>query len=367
MMRMFSACLALAVFHLEESRAEPYPAAPYSHYSHAGYATLQGGDGTTEYWIFTPDEPRPPVAPVVVFLHGWSGMDPFLYGAWIKHLVQRGNIVIYPRYQTNIKTKFEEMTPGAMHALQVAYRRLQAEGPVRPAPGKLAFVGHSMGGFVATNLAATAASQGLPEPAALMVIEPGDGDGRMRRLGKRLPLVDMSSAPANMAVLLVTGDEDTLVGDRGATIIWKAMAVSPVSHKSYITMESIRVKSGSISADHLSPLATDASFDPEFSINPSGRAEEPRGWFARRKEARHQRLIKRTRNRWADRHEPDAIDFDGYWKLLDEFLDVSFDASGAEPRGTRVSKWFAEIDRPRGSGAPAVRKRVDIMEAAHQE
>lgn len=328
---------------------------------HKGYVTLQGGDGADEYWAFLPDQPRPVEAPVVVFLHGWGGMDPYVYGAWIKHLVQRGNIVIYPRYQTNIKTRFEEMTPGAMRALQSAYSRLRAEGPVRPSNNKLSFVGHSMGGFVATNLAATAEANGLPVPSALMVITPGDGEGRMRRLGWQLPLVDMNSAPSSLAVLLVTGDKDTVVGDGPAIKIWEAIVRSSIANKTFVTLETVQGRSDSLPADHLSPLATDPSFDPSFTINPSGKSNESRGWLARRKEARRQRLIARTRDRWADRYEPDALDVDGLWKLFDEFLEVTSEMTSPESRKVRVGRWFAQLGEGARPGAPTFKRRDDIM------
>lgn len=333
-----------------------------SRYQHDGFLALRGGEGAAEYWAFLPDRPSPREAPVVVFLHGWGGMDPYLYGAWIKHLVLRGNIVIYPRYQTNIKTKFEAMTPGAMKAVQDAYNRLQTEGPVRPSRD-LAFVGHSMGGFIAANLAVIAAENGLPEPSALMIVAPGDGDGRMRRLGQKLPLVDMARAPANLAVLLVTGDQDSVVGDRGATKIWQGFKDSPVTRKSFVTIDSIKSKSGSLPSDHFTPLATDPDFRPEFSINPSGKPKDMTSWIERRREARRQRVIRRTRDRWEDRYEPDTMDTQGYWKLFDDLLDSAFDSSGPEGRATRMGKWLEQLDQRRDDVGPAIRRRDDIMNA----
>ncbi|MEZ4892408.1 MAG: hypothetical protein R2778_05270 [Saprospiraceae bacterium] len=51
------------------------------------------------YWLFEPADPKPDSAEVVVFLHGYGAYNPMAYGKWIKHLVAKGNIVIYPRYQ----------------------------------------------------------------------------------------------------------------------------------------------------------------------------------------------------------------------------------------------------------------------------
>ncbi len=74
-------------------------------YLHTGVTKNRYGKGGKEYWIFEPDSPKPRTAPVIVFLHGWGGMNPLYYGAWMDHLVKRGNIVIYPRYQANLLTR----------------------------------------------------------------------------------------------------------------------------------------------------------------------------------------------------------------------------------------------------------------------
>lgn len=328
---------------------------------HAGFATIQGGQGGNEYWIFTPEEPRPAEAPVVVFVHGWGGMDPYVYGAWLKHLVLRGNIVIYPRYQANIKTRLDDMTPHALVAVQAAYKRLRAGGPVRP-NRELAFVGHSMGGFIATNLAALSSQNGLPAPAALMVIEPGDGEERMKRLGERVPLADAAKLPDSMLVLLVTGDADTVVGDKGAAKIWQGLRKSRVEAKVYITVGADQQTMPKDAADHFAPLATDEEFDPEFSLHRRDGEEDEsqkKGFFARRKEARQQRLIDKTRGRWADKYEPDAMDYDGYWKMLDEMLDAAFGPNSEAGFKEAARRWVRQFDREAKPGKPRIVKRVE--------
>jgi len=76
--------------------------------AHAGVTKNRYGSGGQEYWIFEPDSPKPRSAPVIVFLHGWGGMNPLYYGAWLDHLVKRGNIVIYPRYQSSLLTPISD-------------------------------------------------------------------------------------------------------------------------------------------------------------------------------------------------------------------------------------------------------------------
>ena len=72
---------------------------------HSAVIKNRYGKGGTEYWIYEPDKPKPTQAPVVIFLHGWGGTNPLYYGAWIDHIVKRGNIVVFPRYQSSILTR----------------------------------------------------------------------------------------------------------------------------------------------------------------------------------------------------------------------------------------------------------------------
>src|SRR5262249_50015459 len=116
-----------------------YSAVTKNHYGNAGH----------EYWIFEPDSPKPATAPLIVFLHGWGGMNPLYYGAWIDHLVKRGNVVVYPRYQANLLTPIKEFTPNTIGAIKDAIERLQTEpGHVKVDLKKFAAVGHSVGGLL---------------------------------------------------------------------------------------------------------------------------------------------------------------------------------------------------------------------------
>jgi pimeloyl-ACP methyl ester carboxylesterase len=119
---------------------------------------------------------------VVVLLHGWGGMNPLYYGAWIDHLVKRGNIVIYPRYQATLLTPLKDFTPNTLTAVKDALGRLQSEkGHVSPELNKFAAVGHSMGGLLAANLAALAVESKLPRVQAVMSVEPGITESPINR------------------------------------------------------------------------------------------------------------------------------------------------------------------------------------------
>src|SRR5690242_3836724 len=124
--------VSLALFStpiLASQTATP-PAQPASgpggkQYAHAAVTKNHYGKGGQEYWIFEPASPKPASAPLIVFLHGWGGMNPMYYGAWIDHLVKRGNVVVYPRYQANLLTPIKEFTPNTIAAIKDAIAPLQ--------------------------------------------------------------------------------------------------------------------------------------------------------------------------------------------------------------------------------------------------
>ncbi|HEX6649582.1 MAG TPA: alpha/beta hydrolase, partial [Pyrinomonadaceae bacterium] len=158
---------------------------------HASVIKNRYDKGGQEYWIYEPDSPKPRSAPVIVFLHGWGGMNPLYYGAWLDHLVKRGNIVIYPRYQQNLLTPIGDFTPNTIHAVKDAIDRLKTEpGHVTADLSRFATVGHSLGGVLAANVAALASESGLPRVSAVMSVEPGITEPPIN-----VPLADLKKLP----------------------------------------------------------------------------------------------------------------------------------------------------------------------------
>ncbi len=142
-------------------------------YKHASVTINTYGTGEAQYWLFEPASPAPSYAPVIVFNHGWLSVSPEGYGAWIEHLVRRGNIVIYPAFQ-DWRTIPWEATGNAIAAVKDALGRLGGGGHVAPDLERFAVIGHSLGGAIAVNMAEQAATAGIPEPGALMLVAPGD-------------------------------------------------------------------------------------------------------------------------------------------------------------------------------------------------
>lgn len=313
---LFSAAIVLAQSPQPPAQAASGPGG--KQYVHTGVTKNRYGKGGTEYWIFEPAEPKPATAPLVVFLHGWGGMNPMYYGAWIDHLVKRGNIVMYPRYQASLLTPLTEFTPNTLVAIKDGIERLQTEpGHIKPDLNKFAAVGHSMGGLLAASVAALASESGLPRVVAVMSVEPGITEPPIS-----FPLPDLKKLPAETLLLAVAGDQDTLVGDFDAKRIYKESTRVPANNKDYVMMVSDTRGTPGLQASHRAPTAHDKAYDSGEGIGggPAESTDRAGGLPTRRVDGQQQ-----TGRR--DRIETmmvNALDFYGTWKLFDGLCDAAF-------------------------------------------
>jgi acetyl esterase/lipase len=133
------------------------------------------GSGAGAAVVMRPHDPAPG-RPVVLFLHGWTANVPLAYGAWLHHLVDRGADVVFPIYQHPPFDDVRTPLPNVLAAVRAALARLPGHGPVIAA-------GHSAGGSLSSDFAATAADAGLPRPVAVLAVYPGRdlGPGRFLR------------------------------------------------------------------------------------------------------------------------------------------------------------------------------------------
>lgn len=302
-------------------------------YVHRDVVATSHGAGATQYWLFEPAAPAPKAAPVVVFLHGWGAVSPDPYRAWIDHIVRRGNIVIYPRYQADLRTPAAEFTPNALAAVADALGFLRAD-PLRLTADtkRFALVGHSMGGVLCANLAARAARSGLPVVRAFMSVQPG----KTRNLARRAAIVldDLAEIPAATLILTVAGDRDRLARDTDAKRIYFETVRVPPQNKNFVLVPSDAYGSPALEAHHFSPLARAGAPAPRTSE--WGQLSGTRERMLERGGARGDRQPDPTRNDEPRDEDdlpdvgaatvtaPDALDFYGYWKLFDALSDTAF-------------------------------------------
>lgn len=263
------------------------------------------GDGRQEIFVYEPVQAGRTTAPVVAFIHGYTRVNPVVYGAWIRHLVLRGNIVLYPVYQDSLEGA-EHYTADALTALQSAYAALQTEDHIRPEAGRFALVGHSLGGVMAMNLAALLEENNLPPAVALFVANPGDATAA------RIPLPSIQAdnyeqIPGGVLFLAVVGDEDTVVGEDRALLLYDRLPQVPAANREVIRLRSDKHGIPPLLANHGAALAIDREFDSGATVQllPNGRT-----------------LGLDTLG--ANFALPDLFDYYGYWKWCDGLLDAAF-------------------------------------------
>jgi acetyl esterase/lipase len=284
-------------------------------YVHKSVTKNRYGKGSREYWIFEPDSPKPRNAPVIIFLHGWGGMNPLYYGAWVDHLVRRGNIVIYPRYQANLLTPIDDFLPNTLAAVKDALDRLRTErGHVIPDLSKFATVGHSLGGLLAANVAALASESNLPRVRAVMSVEPGITEAPIN-----VPLADLKKIPADTLLLAVAGDQDTLVRDTDAKRIYYESTRVSAANKDYVTLVSDSHGQPGLQASHRAPTAMNKDYDSGEGVSGAATGIPDKIGGAR--------ISRRVR---PETMMVNALDYYGTWKLFDGLIDAAFNGKNRE-------------------------------------
>jgi hypothetical protein len=219
-----------------------------ANYSHAGVLQTWYGFGARGFWIFEPTDPTPTSAPLIVFNHGWGAIFPIFYKEWVYHLVKRGNIVIYPRYQLGFIIGTRYATTNAIIAVKKAIFILQTGNHVRPELDKFAIVGHSLGGGITAEMAALASKRGLPSPKAVMPVQPYVRNDTMMK--------DFHDIPSTTLLLVIVGEDDTIAGNFSGKLIFTTADQVPVDHKDFVIQQTDEYGSPPLIADHFAPLCT---------------------------------------------------------------------------------------------------------------
>ncbi len=290
---------------VEETPTQPAPKT-----SGPGSTATTNGDfsakeflsGAQKYFLYQPTDPTPsePV-PIVVFLHGYGGVNPRAYGDWIEHLVLRGNIVVYPVYQETLQDG-QEYTDNAIAAIEDALSRLGTDGNAAGDTDQLVFVGHSLGTTISFNIAALAAQRGLPIPRALMLTNPGDADTVIGDLPS-IQQGDYADISADTLLVIVVGADDTLAGSAYGISLYDSVPQIPESNRTVIELQSDSYGDPNLISGHFAPLSINSAFDSGDALLNGGTIVEP------------------------STETLDVLDYNGYWKWLDALMNLAFDGT----------------------------------------
>lgn len=259
MKKLYSILLFIFAFQFCFSQSQPTQPSSGpggSNYIHGGvtiydYATNRNGE---DFWLYEPNNPTPDSANVVVFCHGLGMVNPKAYGAFIKHLVRKGNIVIYPRYQKdlNLATGISVYNDSCAKGIRKALDTIQQPGHVKGRIENYFILGHSVGGVLTANMTMLHAQYGLPKPLTAFSMQPGAATYLMS---------DYSAFPADVKFLIAIGEDDAIVGTGPGTTIYNQSSAVPTSHKNLIHHYADGHGSPDIAASHNEPCGFDNQFD----------------------------------------------------------------------------------------------------------
>lgn len=223
-------------------------------YHHRSVVFSDFADSADGYWLFEPTDPKPDSAYVVIFFHGYGAYNPMVYGKWIKHLVARGNIVIYPRYQLNLLIPMARHFPkNAAQGIRSALETLNTADHVRPRLSSVCYIGHSYGGVIAAYLGTKWESLKAPKPASMLLCEPGTGPLSGARLKSYQKL------PSALALNIVVGKDDTVVGDEFGRLVFNT--AQNTEDRNLVIQYRDTDGQRHIFASHSEPYSCDFDFD----------------------------------------------------------------------------------------------------------
>jgi len=211
-------------------------------------ATVVGPIGLNEdaVWVYRPaGKPKD----VVVFFHGQGGPDeatPKNHLPWIRHLVKRGSIVIYPRFEVFYT---QDPIPHIVSSVRVATKRVDVDGlPVLA-------IGYSRGGALAVEYGAVAKKNKVPVPGEIMSIFPAS-------VGNEGHIVDLKPLDHSTQLVIQMGQADRVVGRTGARALLRRLQQGGFPARN-IRLDFVSSQPGFV-ADHVSPLRTSAAARAAF-------------------------------------------------------------------------------------------------------
>ena len=180
---------------------------------------------------------------LVIFFHGQGGeteATPANHRQWIDHLVKRGAVVVYPRYE---QIYSPAVLAPAIAGIQRASGRLELKGlPVLA-------LGYSRGAALAVEYAAVAPRRHVPVPDAVESVNPVP-------YGETAHIVDLAPVRPHTVLAVIVSEKDPHAAD-GAELLLQRLRV--VGFPGSNIELNIARSHGDFTADHLAPLSSSAA------------------------------------------------------------------------------------------------------------
>jgi len=211
---------------------------------------IEDYEAETGYLVYLPKAQKN--GEVVVFIHGYGAINPMIYGGWIKHLIAKGYVVIYPRYQDKILgTKAKLFAVNVAVAISKAQKAIQEENVMLN--GIYHYTGHSYGGAICGYIGVFHEELGLPKPSSILMSQPGTGPLN------GLKLNSYEGFDVSIPFAIIVGSKDLTVGESMGRMIYQSSRDS--NQKLFIRHKPDNKIDPPITATHYEPYSIDADLD----------------------------------------------------------------------------------------------------------
>lgn len=180
--------------------------------------------------------------PVILFSHAFGGSDwKSAYTPFVRHMVSRGNIVIYSPYQT-IRASFEERYATLWKGFEIAVQNFGNQMDLT----RVGFVGHSFGGGATPAMAYKGlVKNGWGKSGAFIYILAPWYSFQVTSEGLR-------QFPEHVVLIMQVYDKDDINDHRMAIDIFRSFQL-PNSQKHFQVVRSEKINGCEIVADHSTP------------------------------------------------------------------------------------------------------------------
>ncbi len=211
----------------------------------------------TGFFVFTPKSvAEGDTLGLVVFIHGFGGINPVNYGAWLREIIEAGNAVIYPRYQRSMYlTSPQKFAHNAATGIRGGLDLIAAEA-LAVDTSNITYVGHSYGGTLSAYMMAKEDSLQFPKAFAGLLAAPGTNRFEGSRLSR------YSSIKPDAQIVIVTHEGDYTTGTEFAELVHETAVRTP--KRIWIRQAEQTIDSFSIGQGHNECYALDMGFDTGY-------------------------------------------------------------------------------------------------------
>ena len=206
--------------------------------------------GANSVYIFAPTKTDSSnTLPITIFMHGYNGYQPELYGGWINNLVQQNSVVIFPVYQNSLLDVPANYYDHSITEIHLALTVLQQDTFPKTDTTKAIYIAHSLGGSITMKLLNHLEESRVPYPTSVLLAQTGSG------MLKLLEEDTYDNIPKDILLLCFSGEDDLIVHDFFAD---KVMGNTPglsLSNKYQFKIKSVKYGRNKFRSDHFVPCS----------------------------------------------------------------------------------------------------------------